>query len=102
VLDLALIEVTVLRTSGSELSGKNLAMCLQPTLGHPGTAYLTQRPSEFEYVLRVVIAFKSLPATRQRQLVQENAPWDFGTWLDEQQGSDRRLARNVFLYFLSG
>jgi hypothetical protein len=69
-------------------------------VGHPGTAYLTQRPSEFEYVLRVVVAFKSLPAARQRQLIQENAPWDFGAWLDEQQGSDRRLARNVFLYFL--
>lgn len=69
-------------------------------VGHPGTAYLTQRPSEFEYVLRVVIAFKSLPQARQRQLIQENAPWDFGVWLDEQQGSDRRLARNVFLYFL--
>lgn len=69
-------------------------------VGHPGTAYLTQRPSEFEYVLRIVIAFKSLPPARQRQLIQENAPWDFGEWLDEQQGSDRRLSRNVFLYFL--
>ncbi len=69
-------------------------------VGNPGTAYLTQRPAEFEYVLRVVIAFKNLPAARQHQLFQENAPWDFGAWLDEQPGSDRRLARNVFLYFL--
>jgi hypothetical protein len=69
-------------------------------VGHPGAAYLTQRPSEFEYVLRVVIAFKNLPPARQRQLMQEDAAWEFGAWLDEQQGSERRLARNVFLYFL--
>ena len=69
-------------------------------VGHPGTAYLTHRPAEFEYVLRVVIAFKSLPAARRKTLLQEDTPWGFGEWLDEQKGSDRRLARNVFLYFL--
>lgn len=69
-------------------------------VGHPGTAYLTRRPAEFEYVLRTVIAFKKLPASEQRRLLQEDVPWVFGAWLDEQEGSDRRLARNVFLYFI--
>ena len=69
-------------------------------VGNPGTAYLTYRPTEFEYVLRTVIAFKSLPADRRRDLMQVDAPWEFGKWLDEQEGSTRRLARNVFLYFL--
>ncbi len=69
-------------------------------VGHPGTAYLTRRPSEFEYVLRTVIAFKKLSTAEQRRLLQEDVPWLFGAWLDEQEGSERRLARNVFLYFI--
>lgn len=69
-------------------------------VGHPGTAYLTHRPSEFGYVLRVVSAFKSLPQALQRSLLLADTPWEFAEWLDGQEGSDRRLARNVFLYFL--
>lgn len=69
-------------------------------VGHPGTAFLTRRPSEFDYVLRIVIAFKRLPVTEQQRLLKEDVPWTFGAWLDQQEGSDRRLARNVFLYFI--
>lgn len=69
-------------------------------VGNAGTAYLTHRPSEFAYLLRTLISFKSLPAQEQRRLLQPDSPWEFGAWLDAQEGSDRRLVRNVFLYFL--
>ena len=69
-------------------------------VGHPGTAYLTYRPAEFEYVLRMTIAFKALPADKRRRLMQDDVPWSFVGWLDEQPGSDRRLARGALLYFL--
>lgn len=69
-------------------------------VGHPGTAYLTHRASEFEYFLRVMIAFKKLPEAERRRLMQEDLPWTFATWLDQQEGSDRRLVRNALLYFL--
>lgn len=69
-------------------------------VGHPGTAYFTHRPSEYEYLIRVFLAFKSLPAAEQGRLLQEEVPWTFMTWLDGQPGSDRRLARGAILYFL--
>ena len=69
-------------------------------VGHPGTAYLTHRPFEFEYLLRIVAAFKRLPAAEQTRLLSKDAPWGFMSWLDQQEGSDRRLVRNAILYFL--
>lgn len=69
-------------------------------VGHPGTAYFTHRPSEYEYLIRVFVAFKSLPAAEQGRLLQEDVPWTFMTWLDGQPGSDRRLTRGAILYFL--
>lgn len=69
-------------------------------VGHPGTAYFTHRPAEYEYLIRVFAAFKSLPAAEQGRLVKEDVPWTFMAWLDEQPGSDRRLARGAILYFL--
>jgi hypothetical protein len=69
-------------------------------VGHPGTAYFTHRPSEYEYLIRVFIAFKSLPPAEQGRLFQEDIPWAFMAWLDSQPGSDRRLVRGAILYFL--
>lgn len=69
-------------------------------VGHPGTAYFTHRPSEFEYLIRTLVAFKSLPAAEQGRLFQDDVPWAFMRWLDDQAGSDRRLARGAILYFL--
>lgn len=69
-------------------------------VGHPGTAYLTQRPAEFEYLLKVVIAFKRLPPAERQRIMQDDVPWTFMEWLDEQEGSDRRLVRHALLYFL--
>ena len=69
-------------------------------VGHPGTAYLTRRPAEFEYVIRTAMAFKVLPAEERSRLMRDDVPWVFMTWLDEQPGSDRRLARGALLYFL--
>ena len=69
-------------------------------VGHPGTGYLTHRHPEFEYVLRVVIAFKSLAPAERTRLMTTDVPWIFTEWLGQQQGSDRRLARNVILSFL--
>jgi hypothetical protein len=93
---------TVWSWSGEQLSA-DLSGLDDETLtgvGHPGTAYLTHRPAEFGYVLRVVIAFKGLPQAEQSRILLADTPWEFGEWLDKQAGSDRRLARNVFLYFL--
>lgn len=69
-------------------------------VGNPGTGYFTHRPSEFGYFLQVVLAFKGLPAAEQGRLFQEDVPWAFMKWLDEQPGSDRRLIRGAILYFL--
>ena len=69
-------------------------------VGHPGTAYMTHRPAEYEYLLRTVMAFKSLPASEQAKLLRDEVPWLFIDWLGEQQGSDRRLFRGALLYFL--
>lgn len=69
-------------------------------VGNPGTAYFTHRPAEFEYLTRILIAFKSLPAGEQGRLMQEDVPWEFMRWLDGQPGSDRRLVRGAILYFL--
>jgi hypothetical protein len=69
-------------------------------VGNPGTAYFTHRPAEYEYTVRTTIAFKSLPPAEQSRLMREDVPWLFVKWLDEQPGSDRRLIRGGFLYFL--
>lgn len=69
-------------------------------VGHPGTAYFTHRPSEFEYLIRTLIAFKSLPPAEQGRLAQQDVPWTFMGWLDNQPGSERRLVRGAILYFL--
>ena len=69
-------------------------------VGHPGTAYLTHRPAELEYVIRTVTAFKALPGDERLRLMRDDTPWSFMRWLDEQPGSDRRLARGALLYFL--
>ncbi len=68
-------------------------------VGNPGTAYFTHRPNEFKYLIRTTLAFKSLPVSERGRLLRENAPWTFMGWLDEQQGSDRRLLRGAILYF---
>ena len=69
-------------------------------VGHPGTAYFTHRPSEYEYLIRVFAAYKSLSPTEQARLVHENIPWTFMEWLDGLPGSDRRLVRGAILYFM--
>lgn len=69
-------------------------------VGNPGTAYFTHRHAEIEYILRIMIAFKSLPPAEQGRLMQDDVPWDFMRWLDGQPGSDRRLVRGAILYFL--
>lgn len=86
--------------SGEQLNSPYLEDQYLWGVGHPGTAYLTRRPLEFEYALRVLVAFKEMPVPQQHALLHNDPPWDFGEWLDQQEGSDRRLARNVFLYFL--
>ncbi|MGB3271476.1 MAG: hypothetical protein WBA66_01085 [Xanthobacteraceae bacterium] len=69
-------------------------------VGNPGTAYATHRPMEFEYLIRTVAAFKALAPAEQTRPMNEDVPWTFMTWLDEQPGSERRLVRNTLLYFL--
>ncbi|MGB3539119.1 MAG: hypothetical protein WBA42_13240 [Mesorhizobium sp.] len=92
---------TVWRWSGEELPTSTfLDDATLGGVGNPGTAYATHRPMEFEYLLRTVAAFKALPAPEQARLMKEDPPWTFMTWLDEQDGSDRRLVRNTLLYFL--
>jgi hypothetical protein len=69
-------------------------------VGHPGTAYMTHRYAEFEYLLRVLIAFKQLPPAERTRLLQDDKPWGLMRWLDSQEGTDRRLVRNALLYFV--
>lgn len=91
---------TIWALSGEQIKSPYLGDEYLAGVGHPGTAYLTHRPAEFEYVLRVMAAFKAKPISQQHSLLYGDPPWSFGEWLDQQEGSDRRLARNVFLYFL--
>lgn len=69
-------------------------------VGNPGTAYFTRRDAEYDYVVRITTAFKSMLPAEQSRLVSEDVPWRFVDWLDGQPGSDRRLARGALLYFL--
>lgn len=92
---------TVWKWSGEDLpTSRFLDDDVLHGVGNPGTAYATHRPKEFEYLLKTLIAFKSLPATEQTRLMSDDPPWTFMRWLDEQDGSDRRLVRNTLLYFL--
>lgn len=69
-------------------------------VGHPGTAYMTHRPAEFEFLLRTIVAYKALPSAGRTSLLENDPPWDFMRWLDNQEGADRRLFRNALLYFI--
>jgi hypothetical protein len=69
-------------------------------VGHPGTAYMTHRPLELAYLLTTVIAYKSLPLPEMRRLLADDVPWAFAKWLDDQEGSSRRLVRNALAYLL--
>lgn len=69
-------------------------------VGHPGTAYLTRRYEQFGFMLEVLDLWKGLPEAQRTQIMTENTPWQFVTWLDAIEHADRRPIRNAILYFL--
>ena len=69
-------------------------------VGHPGTAYLTRRYEQFGFLLEVSEQWKALPEARRTELMTNDPPWSFVTWLDRFEHADRRPVRNAILYFL--
>lgn len=69
-------------------------------VAHPGPAYLTRRHDQFHFFLDVLGLFKSLPEIRQTELMTQDTPWQFMSWLDTIEYADRRPMRNAILYFL--
>jgi len=67
-------------------------------IGHPGTAYMTQKWREILYIWQVVTEFKKLNSDTRRQHLED--PWKFSSWLESVKGSDRRQMRHVFCYLL--
>jgi hypothetical protein len=68
-------------------------------VGHPGTAYLTRRDKELEYLIAVVGFLKAQPAT-STALVLLGDPWATARTLEETPGGERRLLRHILLNLL--
>ena len=69
-------------------------------VGSPGTAYLTYFPYELAFLVSVLRRWKELPAGERDRLLNEDAPWNFATWLDQTDDAASRATRNTLLYFL--
>ena len=69
-------------------------------VGKPGIAYLTRRQDQFGFFLDVLDQHKALPEARRTELMIEDPPWQFMSWLDAIEHADRRPIRNAILYFL--
>ena len=69
-------------------------------VGHPGRAYMARRHDQFGFFLDVLDQHKALPEARRTELMTEDSPWRFMSWLDAIEHADRRPIRNAILYFL--
>jgi hypothetical protein len=67
-------------------------------VGNPGTAYLTHRFAQFDFLLEAFHAWKLLSQGARDKLLA--GPWEFAAWLDAIPNSDRRPVRNAILYFM--
>ena len=69
-------------------------------VGHPGTFYLRQRYVQITFFLEVMERWKALTEAERNELLSNDAPWQFMTWLDRVEDAERRATRNSILYFL--
>ena len=69
-------------------------------VGHPGTGYLTKKPLQLAFFLDVLDQWKVLPEGRRTDLLTEDRPWHFVSWIDAFDGADKHPIRNALLYFL--
>jgi hypothetical protein len=84
--------------SGTDLPSKpELLGWLDMGVGHPGTAYLTRRDRELEYLLGVTLVLKRRPEATSELL---SDPWATARLLEMAPGGERRLLRHILLNLL--
>ena len=75
-----------------------LEEALDEGLLHPGTAYNTHRWREFEFLVRIMEAWKNL--TEPERETRLTDPWLFAEWLLGLDDSQNRQLRHILCYFL--
>jgi predicted KAP-like P-loop ATPase len=70
---------------------------LDSGVGHPGTAYLTRRDRELEYLIDATLLLKT-GTLAAREVLQD--PWLLARVLEEANGGERRLLRHILLNLL--
>jgi len=87
-----------------ELSGAELPNV--PTLSNEaligvansGAAFITLVWKEFRYLVLLMLAWKSLDAERQHQLLNADDPWGFCKWATSFEDGDARAFRHMILF----
>lgn len=69
-------------------------------LGSVGQAYNQKRPEMFEYLLRVLLAWKRLPVVERIEYLSGQDGFTFGIWLDQIGSSGGAPIRHALLYLL--
>jgi len=67
-------------------------------VGSSGTGYNTNRGREFQYFIRLMVAFKSLDVSIRQSLM--NNALDMSKWLENIPENDSRQFRHMFLFLL--
>ena len=75
-----------------------LEEALNNGVGHPGTAFQTQRWREFLFFVRLMEAWKRLSASQREARLSD--PWNLAEWLEEQDETRSRQLRHILLYLL--
>ena len=75
-----------------------LEEALNNGVGHPGTAFQTQRWREFLFFVRSMEAWKPLSASQREARL--SGPWKLAEWLEEQDEKRSRQLRHILLYLL--
>ncbi|HEU4883090.1 MAG TPA: hypothetical protein VFT45_12610, partial [Longimicrobium sp.] len=83
--------------SGNPLPDSELLAVLDSGIGHPGTAYLTRRDRELEYLIAVATDLKARPTEAGEVLAD---PWATARMLEQVPGGGRRLLRHILLNLL--
>ncbi len=85
--------------SGAALAEDTAALAgLDHGIGNPGQGFNTYRWHELGFLWRLVTEFKGLEPARQVQLTAE--PWVFLAWLDQVEGSEKRMLRHILPHLL--
>lgn len=90
---------TIWGWSGTTLPDTHpLLLALGQGVGSGGMGFNTYRPFELTLFVRLMQAWKGLPADEKRLLIDD--PWLFAEFVDGIEGADRRQFRHMLLHLL--